>query len=142
MLTYPSSMKVKVCLLSIVCLIISSCATFSGSHPDKVETAKDAIETCRYKPIETKFDDAFGSDGVNASIGFLETGRFDQLLGKTELSQAKYTKATDYVAKSEAEAKIRVRNILKNTQTTLLSDKERYYYISDYEITFYMLIKH
>lgn len=133
---YPNNMKIKISLLFFTCFVISSCATFSGSHPNKVGAAKNAIETCKYKPIETKFDEAFDNDGINASIGFLETGRFDQLLGKTELSQVKYTKAADYVAKSEAEAKIRVRNILKNTQATLLSDKERYYYISDYEITF------
>ncbi|MDE4963813.1 hypothetical protein NAI36_12605, partial [Francisella tularensis subsp. holarctica] len=66
----------------------------------------------------------------------LESGRFDQLIGNTTLSQKKYTKATDYVAKSEAEEKIRVRNILKDTQATLLSDKERYYSITDNEITF------
>ncbi|APC91071.1 MULTISPECIES: COG3014 family protein [Francisella] len=129
-------MKAKSCLLLLLCGITSSCATFSGSHPSKVGNAKKAIETCQYKPIETKFIKTFDNDGVDAAIGFLETGRFEQLIGNTALSQKKYTKATDYVAKSEAEAKIRVRNILKDTQATLLSDKERYYYISDYEITF------
>lgn len=123
-------------LLLLLCGVISSCATFSGSHPDKVDNAKKAIETCQYKPTETKFIKTFDNDGVDAAIGFLETGRFEQLIGNTTLSQKKYTKATDYVAKSEAEAKIRVRNILKDTQATLLSDKERYYYIADYEITF------
>lgn len=123
-------------LLLLLCGVISSCTTFSGSHPDKVDNAKKAIETCQYKPTETKFIKTFDNDGVDAAIGFLETGRFEQLIGNTTLSQKKYTKATDYVAKSEAEAKIRVRNILKDTQATLLSDKERYYYITDYEITF------
>ncbi|AEE26815.1 COG3014 family protein [Francisella hispaniensis] len=129
-------MKVKNFLVLLLCGITSSCATFSGSHPSKVGNAKKAIETCQYKPIETKFIKTFDNDGVDAAIGFLETARFEQLIGNTALSQKKYTKATDYVAKSEAEAKIRVRNILKDTQATLLSDKERYYYIADYEITF------
>ncbi|AIT09987.1 hypothetical protein LO80_08405 [Candidatus Francisella endociliophora] len=129
-------MKLKIVFLFALCTIISSCATFSGSHPTKVDNAKKAIESGQYKPIEAKFLKTFGDDGVNASIGFLETGRFEQLLGNTSLSQQKYSQATRYVAKSEAEAKIRVRNVLKNTQATLLSDKERYYYISDYEITF------
>lgn len=129
-------MKVKNFLVLLLCGIASACATFSGSHPSKVGNAKKAIETCQYKPIETKFIKTFDNDGVDAAIGFLETGRFEQLIGNTALSQKKYTKATDYVAKSEAEAKIRVRNILKDTQATLLSDKERYYYIADYEITF------
>ncbi|MBK2357724.1 COG3014 family protein [Francisella hispaniensis] len=129
-------MKAKSFLVLLLCGITSSCATFSGSHPSKVGNAKKAIETCQYKPIETKFIKTFDNDGVDAAIGFLETGRFEQLIGNTSLSQKKYTKATDYVAKSEAEAKIRVRNILKDTQATLLSDKERYYYIADYEITF------
>ena len=129
-------MKAKSFLVLLLCGITSSCATFSGSHPSKVGNAKKAIETCQYKSIETKFIKTFDNDGVDAAIGFLETGRFEQLIGNTVLSQKKYTKATDYVAKSEAEAKIRVRNILKDTQANLLSDKERYYYIADYEITF------
>ncbi|APD50941.1 COG3014 family protein [Francisella hispaniensis] len=129
-------MKAKSFLVLLLCGITSSCATFSDSHPSKVGNAKNAIETCQYKPIETKFIKTFDNDGVDAAIGFLETGRFEQLIGNTALSQKKYTKATDYVAKSEAEAKLRVRNILKDTQATLLSDKERYYYIADYEITF------
>lgn len=122
--------------LYIISLVISSCSTFSGSHPSKVNHVKEAIETKQTAPIEDKFLEAFDDGGINASVGYLETGRFEQLLGNTNLSQQKYNKATDSVAKSEAEAKIRVRNILKNVQATLASDKERYYYISDYEITF------
>lgn len=129
-------MKLKTIFLFTICSIISSCATFSGSHPIKVGNAKKAIESGKHKPVETKFLKTFGDDGVNASLGFLETGRFEQLIGNTDLSQQKYNEATNYVAKSEAQAKIRVRNILKNAQATLASDKELYYYISDYEITF------
>jgi hypothetical protein len=129
-------MRIKIVLLIFISFIVSSCATFSGSHPSKVDNAKKAIENGQSSLIEAKFVKTFDEDGVNASIGSLEIGRFEQLLGYTRLSLKSYSKATNYVAKSEAEAKIRVRNILKDTQATLLSDKERYYYISDYEITF------
>ncbi len=81
-------MKAKSCLLLLLCGITSSCATLSGSsHPSKVGNAKKAIETCQYKPVETKFIKTFDNDGVDAAIGFLETGRFEQLIGNTYLSQ-------------------------------------------------------
>ena len=124
--------------LSVILLSLSmvGCATFSGSHPSKVENAKKALEANTPASIENKFLHTFDDDGVNASLGFLETGRFEQLAGNIDTSMEKYAKATDDVAKSQAEAKIRARNIVKNIQANLSSDKERYYYIPDYEVTF------
>ncbi|MGQ4006525.1 hypothetical protein QIW49_08595 [Francisellaceae bacterium CB300] len=129
-------MKIKNLYLLFLSLGITSCATFSGSHPSKVDNAKKALEKNIPASVENKFLHTFADDGVNASLGFLETGRFEQLVGNVDTSLEKYTKATEYVSKSQAEAKIRVRNIVKNVQANLSSDKERYYYISDYEITF------
>ncbi|GAB4223084.1 MAG: hypothetical protein Kow0076_5180 [Francisella sp.] len=129
-------MKTKSFLLLILCGVVSSCATLSGGYPSKVYNAKQSIENCQYKDVANTFLQSFNDNGIDASIGYLESGRFAQLIGNIDVSQQRYNKATDYVAKSEAEAKIRVRNILKDAQATLLSDKERYYYIPDYEITF------
>ena len=129
-------MKLKSLAVILLSLSIVGCATFSGSHPSKVENAKKALEDNIPASIENKFLHTFNNDGVNASLGFLETGRFEQLVGNVDTSMDKYSNATDYVAKSQAEAKIRVRNIIKNVQANLSSDKERYYYIKDYEITF------
>lgn len=129
-------MKTKLFSIFVAISSLSSCATFSGSHPSKVEHAKLALQTNSASVIENKFLHSFAEDDINASLGFLEIGRFEQLIGNVDTSLDKYTKATSYVTKSEAEAKIRVRNVIKNAQATLLSDKERYYYLSDYEVTF------
>ncbi|QLE78870.1 hypothetical protein FLM55_03590 [Francisella sp. Scap27] len=129
-------MKTKIISVAIILSSLSGCATFSGSHPSKVDNAKQALQNNSASIIENKFLHSFAEDGVNASLGFLETGRFEQLVGNVDTSLNKYSKATAYVTKSEAEAKIRVRNVIKNVQATLLSDKERYYYLSDYEVTF------
>lgn len=86
---------------------------FSGSHPSKVDNAKQALQNNSASIIENKFLHSFAEDGVNASLGFLETGRFEQLVGNVDTSLNKYSKATAYVTKSEAEAKIRVRNVIK-----------------------------
>lgn len=129
-------MKTNFFIVAVVFAMLSGCTTFSDSHPSKVNNAKRALQNNSPASIENKFLHSFPDDGVNASLGFLETGRFEQLVGNVDTSLDKYAKATNYVAKSEAEAKIRVRNVVKNAQATLLSDKERYYYLSDYEVTF------
>ncbi len=126
----------KKLLLSLT-FVLGGCSTLSGSHPDKLSPAKKAIQTNNAQKEETKLLDAFDSeDDPDAAIGFLETGRYEQFMGHLDTSQAKYEKATNFVAKSKAEALIRVRNLVANTQAMLSSDKERYYYIPDYEITF------
>lgn len=129
-------MKLKLSLLSCLCLIISSCATFSGSHPHQMAKVKKNIDENHPRMIEASFLENFDTSGINESLDYLETGRFEQLLKNDRLSLYKYAKATDYVTKSEFEAKIRARNILKDAQATLTSDRERYYYIPDYEVTF------
>lgn len=64
-------MKAKSCLLLLLCGITSSCATFSSSsHPSKVGNAKKDIETCQYKPVETKFIKTFDNDGVMQLLDF------------------------------------------------------------------------
>ena len=135
-------MKIKNLYLILLALSVTSCATFSGSQPSKVDNAKKALEENITASVENKFLHTFEDDGINASLSFLETGRFEQLAGNVDTSMDKYAKATDYVAKSQSEAKIRARNIVKNIQANLSSDKERYYYISDYEITFLYTTKH
>ena len=135
-LIWLNNMKFKSLSMVLLSLSMGGCATFSGSHPSKVESAKKALEANTPASIENKFLHTFEDGGVNASLGFLETGRFEQLLGNIDTSMDKYAKAIDDVARSQAEAKIRARNIIKNIQANLSSDKERYYYIQDYEITF------
>ncbi|WP_212789350.1 COG3014 family protein [Francisella halioticida] len=129
-------MKFKLFLVFCLCLIISSCATFSGSHPHQMAKVKQSIDENHPRMIEASFLESFDATSINESLDYLETGRFEQLLKNDRLSLHKYAKATDYVVKSEFEAKIRVRNILKDAQATLTSDRERYYYIPDYEVTF------
>lgn len=53
----------------------------------KVGNAKKAIETLQYNPVETKFIKTFDNDGVDAAIRFLETGRFEQLIGNKKIYQ-------------------------------------------------------
>jgi len=121
----------------LIIFILASCSTLSESHPDKIKLAKQAIQSNTTSKQEKKLLEAFASnDNQDAAIGFLELGRYAQLSGNVDTSQEKYLQATKYVAESKAEALIRVRNLVKETQSTLSSDKERYYYIPDYEITF------
>ncbi|WP_150466596.1 COG3014 family protein [Francisella sp. SYW-9] len=129
-------MKFKHYLISSLCLAVSSCATFSGSHPHQMAKVKQSIDENHPRMIEARFLENFNNSGINESLDYLETGRFEQLLKNDRISLYKYSKATDYVSKSEFEAKIRVRNILKDAQATLTSDRELYYYIPDYEVTF------
>lgn len=129
-------MKLKFSLVSCLCLVVSSCASFSGSHPHQMSKVKQSIDNNHPRMIESSFLENFDTNGVNESLDYLETGRFEQLLKNDRISLYKYSKATDYVTKSEFEAKIRARNILKDAQATLTNDRERYYYISDYEVTF------
>lgn len=129
-------MKFKFSIVLALCLVVSSCATFSGSHPHQMSKVKQSVDENHPRMIEASFLEKFNTTGINASLDYLETGRFEQLLKNDRLSLYKYAKATDYVTKSESEARIRVRNILKDAQATLTSDRERYYYIPDYEVTF------
>ncbi|APC97265.1 hypothetical protein [Francisella frigiditurris] len=115
---------------------ITGCATLSSSHPDKIKPAKDSIRSGVPKKEEQNLRKVFLSESVDSPIGFLEVGRFEQFAGSVDTSQKNYNKATDYVAKTQTQALIRVRDIISGIQSVALSDKERLYRIQDYEITF------
>ena len=122
------------CLLSIC---ISSCATFSASHPSQMEDPKEALNFNNSKNQKAELKDLIEDyQDSKSPLGYLEIGRYEQILQDVNTSTFNYSQATNSVAKSKNQAIIRVSNIAKNALAIATNDRERDYQIQDYEITF------
>ena len=121
----------------LVAVSLQSCATFSDSHPKKMSAIKDSFTTDNDPTTqESIINDMFSDGNINTSVGYLEKGRFDQLINSNTDSQQQYGDAISEVHIEAMAPIIRASKIAQNSAAVLSSDKERDYVIPSYQITF------
>ena len=127
----------KILYITIVAVSLQSCATLSGSHPEKMTVVKNSFST-ENQPLsqEKALEEIFDSDNQDANIGFLEKGRFEQLNNETDQSTRNYGNAIAAVRSVAMQPIIKVSSIAQDTASVLTSDKERDYKIPSYQVSF------
>jgi hypothetical protein len=130
-------MTKKSLAIIFVAISLQSCATFSDSHPKKMSAIKDSFTTDKDPASQgTVINEMFSEGNRNTSVGYLEKGRFDQLINNNLESQQQYSNAISEVRTEAIAPIIRASKITQNSAAVLSSDKERDYVIPSYQITF------
>jgi len=122
------------CLLAVVSMTLSGCATFSAPYPEKMAKVKADLSKGETKDAQQALTKELGkSDG---QLALLESGRLAQLNGEIKQSQSDYAKVINQVATSQMAAKIQVSKVLQNAGAILTNDRELTYFVPDYAMTF------
>ena len=117
-------------------LMLSGCATFSASYPNKMKQVKADVAQDHLKVAQTSFVDEFGKKPTTDNLYLLEQGRLAQLNGDMAQSKKDYQAVIQTMATSKMAAKVQVSKMLQNMGAVLTNDRELPFSTPDYAMTF------
>ncbi|WP_440993384.1 COG3014 family protein [Cysteiniphilum litorale] len=125
--------------LSLFCvstLMLSGCATFSASYPNKMKQVKADAASGNISQAQKAFIDEFGDKPTTDNLYLLEQARLAQLNGNVAESKKDYQAVIQTVATSKMAAKVQVSKMLENMGAVLTNDRELPFSTPDYAMTF------
>ncbi len=117
-------------------LMLSGCATFSASYPNKMKQVKADVASGSISQAQKAFVDAFGDKPTKDNLYLLERARLAQLNGNVAESKKDYQAVIQTVVTSKMAAKVQVSKVLENMGAVLTNDRELPFSTSDYAMTF------